>query len=100
MTEPADDILTRPLGTGDVAPPAPPPSGAAAAIARVGGPKGLAAIAAVGLVAAAGLLVAFGDPDAGEPTARAAIVLRDPPPKVAPAVMASAPPGRGSGLRT
>jgi hypothetical protein len=39
----------------------------------------------------AALIVAFGDPDAGEPKARAMIALRDPPPKPAPVAAAPAP---------
>ncbi|MBE7196918.1 MAG: divergent polysaccharide deacetylase family protein [Parafilimonas terrae] len=84
MTESADDILTRPLGTGDETPPAPPPAKGAALLARIQAPKVLAGVAAAACLAA-GVIMAFGDPDAGEPQARATITLREPTPRPAPA---------------
>ncbi len=93
MTEPADDILTRPLGTGEAMPPALPPGGTSGWLARLKQPKAIAGLAGAGLLAVAGLIVALGDPDAGEPMARATITLREPPPpRAAPTLPAPPPP--------
>lgn len=95
MTEPADDILTRPLGVDDAGAAAPPSGRAAGLIARAYKPRVVAGIGAGCLLAAFGLVLAFGDPQGGEPSARAVIDLRDPAPvKPAPkpsAVIAAAP---------
>lgn len=93
MTEPADDMLTRPLGVEETG-PRPQAGRAAGLMARARQPRILAAIAASGVLAAFGLLVALGDPDGGEPRVRAMITLREPAPapKPAPAVAAAMPP--------
>lgn len=73
-------------------------------LARFGRGRVAAGIAGAGLLAAAGLVLVLGDPDAGEPQARATITLRDPPPKPAPvvtppppvAVVENAPPQQRS----
>ena len=75
MSEPSDDILTRPLGV-DV-----PASGPKAALARLHAlgrsPRVVAAgLAGVGL-AALGLVVLLGDPTAGEPRVQVAISVRE-----------------------
>lgn len=91
MTEPADDMLTRPLGVEEPG-AKPQPGRAAGLLAHARKPGILAALAASGIVAAFGLLVAFGDPHGGAPQARAMITLREaaPVPKPAPAVAAAA----------
>lgn len=94
MTEPADDMLTRPLGVEEPG-PRPQAGRAAGLMALARKPGVMAAIAASGVLAAFGLLVAFGDPEGGEPRARAVITLRDPAPasspKAAPSAAAAAP---------
>ncbi|GJD36893.1 divergent polysaccharide deacetylase family protein [Methylobacterium aerolatum] len=90
MSESPDDILTRPLGTGDDVPAAPAPAGARALWAKVGGTKVVVGAAGAVLVAAVALVMIFGDPEAGEPRAQAAITLREPAMRPAPAP-ASAP---------
>lgn len=93
MTEPADDMLTRPLGVEETG--FKPPAGRAAGLlARARKPHVIAGLAATGFLAAFGLLLAFGDPQGGEPQARALIDLREPGPasKPAPAVAAAAVP--------
>ncbi len=106
MTEPADDILTRPLGVDDAGAKAPPAGRAAGLIARVRQPRVVAGLGAGFLLAAFGLVLAFGDPRAGEPSARAVIDLREPAPAkpapLAPVVTAmptpdeAAPPSQRS----
>ncbi len=92
MTEPADDILTRPLGVAAAGAKAPPTGRAAGLIARARQPRVAAGLGAGCLVAALGLVFAFGDPQAGEPSARAMIELRDPPPaKPAPQAVVAMP---------
>ncbi|GJD92353.1 hypothetical protein BHAOGJBA_5906 [Methylobacterium hispanicum] len=77
MSETSDDILTRPLGMAE------PKSRAERIRARLRGPLrartvlgGGAAVLALG----AGALVAFGDPQGGEPRVTVAITLREPAP--------------------
>jgi len=90
VTEPADDMLTRPLGVDETG-PAPQTGRAAGLLARVRKPGVMAAVAASAIVAILGLLVALGDPQGGEPQARTQIATREPataprsPPPVAPA---------------
>lgn len=86
-------MLTRPLGVEETG-PRPQAGRAAGLMARARQPRILAAIAASGVLAAFGLLVALGDPDGGEPRVRAMITLREPAPapKPAPAVAAAMPP--------
>ncbi|MCJ2015074.1 divergent polysaccharide deacetylase family protein [Methylobacterium sp. J-076] len=92
MTEPADDILTRPLGV-DAAGPVPPPAGRVAGLlARARRPGVAAGLAGAGVLAAFGLLVAFGDPEGGEPRVRAAIALREPAAAPRPVAAAAAAP--------
>ncbi|WP_449411466.1 divergent polysaccharide deacetylase family protein [Methylobacterium komagatae] len=95
MTEPADDILTRPLGVDDAGTP-PPKTRAAGLIARARQPWAVTGIAAALLASAFGLLLVLGDPQGGEPSARAMIDLRDAPPAPKapekPAVAAITPP--------
>jgi polysaccharide deacetylase 2 family uncharacterized protein YibQ len=91
VTEPADDILTRPLGVEETANAAPQPGRAAALRARLRQPAALAGLAGGGVLAAAALLLLFGDPQGGEPVARAMIDLREPPPARAPRVAQAAP---------
>lgn len=93
MTEPADDMLTRPLGVEETG--SKPPAGRAAGLlARAGKPRVIGGLAAAGVLAAFGLLLTFGDPQGGEPQARAVIDLREPAPapKPGPAVAAVAVP--------
>lgn len=94
VTEPADDILTRPLGVDDAAAAAPPIGRAAGLIARARHPRIMAGIGAGCLLAAFGLVLVLGDPQAGEPSARAVIDLRDAPParpEPKPAAVAAMP---------
>ncbi|GBU16564.1 MULTISPECIES: divergent polysaccharide deacetylase family protein [Methylobacterium] len=83
MSEPADDILTRPLG---VAPP--PEPGLKGQVARLRAlskmrPVQMGALAGVPLVALA-LLLLLGDKRGGEPRATVAITLRAPVAAAAP----------------
>ena len=95
MTEPADDILTRPLGVEEAGAAAPAAGRAAGLIARARRPRVAAGLGAGCLLAAFGLVLAFGDPQAGEPTARAMIDLRESAParpaSKAPAAIATLP---------
>lgn len=90
MSESSDDILTRPLGVEA------PETGAEPRLARLralgrspraaaGGVAGLAAIAL-------GLVVLFGDPQAGEPRVVVALTVREAPPVPARPPTAEAPP--------
>lgn len=99
MSETSDDILTRPLGVAE------PKSRAERIRARLRGLLTARAVlggAAAVLALGAGALVAFGDPQGGEPTVTVAITLREPnpPPRVAQAPAAApvaepeAPPPR------
>jgi uncharacterized protein len=76
VTEPTDDILTRPLGVAEAG----PPDGRRPArlLARARSPKVAAGALVALLLAGTGLVVAFGDPRGGEPRAAALIVLREP----------------------
>ena len=77
LTEPTDDILTRPLGVPEAAQPGRPAGRFARLAARAGGPGIAAGSLAIALAGAAGLVLALGDPQGGEPRAHAAITLRE-----------------------
>ncbi|WP_342104444.1 divergent polysaccharide deacetylase family protein [Methylobacterium sp. SI9] len=104
MTEPTDDILTRPLGVPEAGAPDQPGGRFGRIVAAMRRPKVAASAIAAALVAALGLIVALGDPQGGEPHAEAMIVIRDAPARPAatvPTVAAAEPavsntaPGQG-----
>ena len=76
MTESTDDILTRPLGVPEAV-PAQPTSRLGQLIAAARRPRIAAAAIAAGFAVAAGLVLALGDPDGGEPRVQVAIAMRD-----------------------
>ncbi|GJD81093.1 divergent polysaccharide deacetylase family protein [Methylobacterium gregans] len=85
MSETSDDILTRPLGVAE------PTSRAERIRARLRGlltARALFGGGAAALALGAGALVAFGDPQGGEPRVTVAITLREP---AAPSPVAQAP---------
>ncbi|MDE4909809.1 divergent polysaccharide deacetylase family protein [Methylobacterium sp. 092160098-2] len=98
MTESTDDILTRPLGVPEAV-PAQPTSRLGQLIAAARRPRIAAAAIAAGFAVAAGLVLALGDPDGGEPRVQVAIAMREPtmrpatqaPPTLQPQVLATAP---------
>jgi len=77
LTESTDDILTRPLGVPEAA-PAQPASRFGRLIAAARRPRIAAAAIAGGFVVSAGLIVALGDPQGGEPRVQVAITMREP----------------------
>lgn len=93
MSEPADDILTRPLGV--AAPSEPGLRGRIVRLRAVAGRRRVQAGALGGaLVLALGLLFLLGDSRGGEPRVVVAVTLRDapPPPSVPRETVAEVPP--------
>ncbi|WP_375462801.1 divergent polysaccharide deacetylase family protein [uncultured Methylobacterium sp.] len=81
MSESSDDILTRPLG---VEVPEPGPRAALARLRALGRAPRIVAGGLAGLVGAGlGLVLLFGDPQAGEPRITVAITVREAPPAAA-----------------
>ncbi|MET3409557.1 divergent polysaccharide deacetylase family protein [Methylobacterium sp. 1030] len=79
MTESTDDILTRPLGVPEAAPEQ-PAGRIGRLIAAARRPQVAAAALAAGFAVAAGLVLALGDPQGGEPRVQVAIATREPAP--------------------
>lgn len=77
LTESTDDILTRPLGVPEAAPEQ-PAGRIGRLIAAVRRPRVAAAALAAGFAVAAGLVLALGDPQGGEPRVQVAIAMREP----------------------
>ncbi|MDP4023062.1 divergent polysaccharide deacetylase family protein [Methylobacterium sp. NEAU 140] len=91
MTEPADDILTRPLGVAEAQPAGPDRGRLAGLRARARDPRVVAGLLAAALAGAVGLVLALGDPRGGEPRVRVAITLREPSRAVVPEAPPAAP---------
>ena len=92
LTEPTDDILTRPLGVPEAQAPERPLSRFARLVAPLRRPKVAAGAIAGGLLAACGLVLALGDPQGGEPRVEVAITMREPRARPAPALVAAPEP--------
>lgn len=95
LTEPTDDILTRPLGVPEARAPERPLGRFARLVAPLRRPKVAAGAIAGGLLAASGLVLALGDPQGGEPRVEVAITLREPLARPAPAPVAAVPESPG-----
>ena len=101
LTESNDDILTRPLGVAEAQAPDQPGGRFGRIVAGLRRPKVAAGAIAAAFVASLGLVVALGDPQGGEPHAKAVIVIREAAPRPAAPVAAVEPqvaataPGQG-----
>ncbi|SDM73224.1 hypothetical protein SAMN05216360_103234 [Methylobacterium phyllostachyos] len=92
MTEPTDDILTRPLGVSEAKAPEQPSGPLGRVLAAARRPKVAAGAIAAGLILSLGLVVALGDPHGGEPHAEALITIREPVARPIAAAPAAEPP--------
>lgn len=96
MSEPADDILTRPLGVAP--PPEPGWKGRIARLRRIAAqPRAQAGAIAGALVLSIALLFLLGDPQGGEPRVVVAVTLRETVPAAAPRETVAEAPAAAEG---
>ena len=91
LTEPSDDILTRPLGVPKAGAPEPPLGRFGRLVAPLRRPRIAGSAIAAALLAACGFILVTGDPQGGEPRVEVAITMRAPAARPAPAPVAQAP---------